>query len=1163
LPPLSPYQEIDRMNRKSLFINDSVIATPGPEETTEGRYVTLQGKRFLKISHVDRMVDFFMTVVSSSDHWLFVSSNGALTAGRKNNFSALFPYYTDDKITDSAATTGPFTQLIAERDGKRHFWQPFSRVYEGFYTIERNLYKSVSCDTLMFEEINHDLGLTFSYTWKFSDRFGFVRQSHLSNHHPSSYRIHILDGVQNVLPHGVAPDTQNTFSNLLDAYKRGEFWADAGLAVFSLSSRLTDKAEPSEALRGSVAWYTGLKDAIPLLSSQQTDSFKHQHDIKPEHEICGERSSFLLLASFTLSPSSQHNWQIILDVNQDHAQVANLGNRLKQNRPTLEQEVADDIRYTSDNLEVIMGQADGLQCGGAENTTAHHYANVMFNTMRGGLYADGYRLDRDDMVSYVKQANRRIHQKHMDFFHALPSTITQKELIETADQTGSPDLSRLCRQYLPLFFSRRHGDPSRPWNWFSINVRNPDGSKRLDYQGNWRDIFQNWESLNLSYPAFFENAVSVFLNYTTADGYNPYRISRDGIDWDKPEPGNPWSHIGYWGDHQIIYLLKFLEWIKAFAPAKLDSLLVTPIFSHAHVPYKIRTYDRLVDDPFNTIDFDYERNDRIEKLVKEHGFDFRMVLRGDGSVLHVSMMEKLLILLLTKLSNLVPDAGIWMNTQRPEWNDANNALVGRGTSVVTLCYLRRFVTFLMESCSSETTGSYQISSSVGTFLKAMDGAFSKHDPASTTTDDRKRREVMDDLGRAGSDYREYYYQHGVPDEQYRLGTKRLADFLATALRWMDQGIRSNLRPDGLYHAYNTIDMKPGTVRINRLKEMLEGQVAVISSGTLSPNEVVTVLKALRNSALYRADQHSYILYPNIHPPGFLHKNAIPEEVFHRIPLLQELINQGDVRLVTRDQSGVAHFHGDLRNRDDVRAVLSVYRTEGFDTANHEAAIIDAFEALFDHASYTGRSGTFFAYEGLGSIYWHMISKLLLAVQETYFKALSLGAKTPQCRELANLYYDIRAGLGYNKSPSAYGAFPTDPYSHSPWGKGAKQPGMTGQVKEEILTRLGELGVLIRDGVIHIEPTLLRDDEWLTEPVSFSYIDVHGTKRSFALAPQTLAFTYCQTLITYTRAAAPRIEVVYADGSQQTMQGTSCGVDVSRHIMLRDGVVDALHVSICM
>ena len=35
----------------------------------------------------------------------------------------------------------------------------------------------------------------------------------------------------------------------------------------------------------------------------------------------------------------------------------------------------------------------------------------------------------------------------------------------------------------------------------------------------------------------------------------------------------------------------------------------------------------------------------------------------------------LLVLLLARFFNYIPEAGLWMNTQRPEWNDANNALV--------------------------------------------------------------------------------------------------------------------------------------------------------------------------------------------------------------------------------------------------------------------------------------------------------------------------------------------------------------------------------------------------------------------------------------------------------------------------------------------------------
>ena len=54
----------------------------------------------------------------------------------------------------------------------------------------------------------------------------------------------------------------------------------------------------------------------------------------------------------------------------------------------------------------------------------------------------------------------------------------------------------------------------------------------------------------------------------------------------------------------------------------------------------------------------------------------------------------------------------------------------------------------------------------------------------------------------------------------------------------------------------------GGIEINYLPEMLEGQVAVLSSGQLNPKESLAVLDALKASALFREDQYSYILYPN-------------------------------------------------------------------------------------------------------------------------------------------------------------------------------------------------------------------------------------------------------------------------------------------------------------
>ncbi len=83
------------------------------------------------------------------------------------------------------------------------------------------------------------------------------------------------------------------------------------------------------------------------------------------------------------------------------------------------------------------------------------------------------------------------------------------------------------------------------------------------------------------------------------------------------------------------------------------------------------------------------------------GADGKLLLDADGQVYQVNLLEKLLVPLLAKLGNLVIDGGIWLNTQRPEWNDANNALVGQGLSMVTLYYMRRYVRFLQELLAAQ------------------------------------------------------------------------------------------------------------------------------------------------------------------------------------------------------------------------------------------------------------------------------------------------------------------------------------------------------------------------------------------------------------------------------------------------------------------------------
>jgi hypothetical protein len=345
-------------------------------------------------------------------------------------------------------------------------------------------------------------------------------------------------------------------------------------------------------------------------------------------------------------------------------------------------------------------------------------------------------------------------------------------------------------------------------------------------------------------------------------------------------------------------------------------------------------------------------------------------------------------------------------------------------------------------------------------------------------------------------------------------------------------------------------------------ELLVGQVAVLSSEMLSSQVTLQLLNALKASKMYREDQHSYILYPDRNLPGFLKKNCISADRIKNSQLIARLVENHDPALIVQDENGVYHFNGTFRNAKDVNAALNSLKKHAqyADLVDKDSALISGlFEEIFDHQSFTGRSGTFFAYEGLGSIYWHMVSKLLLAVQENYFEAIEAGEDAEIITQLAEKYYDIRQGIGFNKTPDVYGAFPTDPYSHTPAGQGAKQPGMTGQVKEEVLTRLGEMGLFVQDGEIIFDPVLLRESEFLKQDEVFRYIDISGQRQEITLSAGSLAYTFCQVPVVYSSLDSNKIKVVFSDGNIHEITGNRLESAISRHIFKRDGYINRITV----
>ncbi|MFT7261309.1 MAG: hypothetical protein ACI9MS_003183, partial [Glaciecola sp.] len=887
-----------------------------------GKFIDMQGERYYAIHNMQMMSPFFISLISDSDHWLFVSSTGGLTAGRVSPETALFPYAPVDKIHESAANTGCKTLLQISKKGQIYKWEAFNKDFNHQYEISQNLYKNTLGDKICFEEINHDLQLAFRYTWTTSDEFGFCRQCELHNLADEHVSVNMIDGLQNILPAGTPRFTQTVSSNLVDAYKWSELHRPTGLAMFTLYSGITDRAEPSESLKANTVFSMGFDEYKVLLCNAQLENFWRNDVLETESAKRGIRGAYFLNVEFELPPMQSKKWQLVANLEQNQSQVSALIQSLGNPSKVLT-DLTDSISEGSDILARIMAASDGFQLTSEENVSVHHYANTLFNNLRGGVFDNQYSLSTRDFIATLKIFNIDVHSKHVEGLSQLPEQIALQDFSSIITSINDPQLERLAAEYLPITFGRRHGDPSRPWNQFEIRLKDDAGHRLLSYQGNWRDIFQNWEALTFSYPEFIECVIAKFVNASTIDGYNPYRITKGGIDWEVEEPDDPWSYIGYWGDHQIIYLLKMLELSKQFHPTLLAQLLNQSIFSYANVPYRIKSFDDMLNNAKSTVTYDEDSAARIAEKVEQFGADGKLILDKNGDVYQVNLLEKLLVPLLCKLGNLVVDGGIWLNAQRPEWNDANNALVGQGLSMVTLNYLRRYVRFfqgLMKDQSDTTELSYEVALWLKETAEILQELSPKLDglPVSDTL----RFNVLKDLGQAAWRYREAVYKTQSFSHKEICSVDMVNLLLSHALIVIDHTIQNNVGDDGLYHSYNLLGFRDQQATVENLYPMLEGQVAAISSGAINPKQTADVLDALFASDVYRSDQKTFMLYPDRVQTPFLDKNVITLAEFNDVPVLSQMMSAADERIVMQDVEGCYRFNPKVKNNGELILLLN-------------------------------------------------------------------------------------------------------------------------------------------------------------------------------------------------------------------------------------------------
>ena len=183
---------------------------------------------------------------------------------------------------------------------------------------------------------------------------------------------------------------QANSSVLTDAYKQSELQANSRMAIYSTASGITDRPEPMENLRANCAWSSGLDEVAVTLATKVPDAMIQAKAIDSCDLNCGQRGAYWLHGEVTVEPGQKKEWVIVLDSDLDAAGIAQ---RIEELDTHDGQElVKDAIDSNAAELVRLLASADAFQCVNDSMSQIHHTANVLFNSMRGGVFINGYDI---------------------------------------------------------------------------------------------------------------------------------------------------------------------------------------------------------------------------------------------------------------------------------------------------------------------------------------------------------------------------------------------------------------------------------------------------------------------------------------------------------------------------------------------------------------------------------------------------------------------------------------------------------------------------------------------------------------------------------------------------------------------------------------------------
>lgn len=597
-------------------------------------------------------------------------------------------------------------------DGFRTFAKINGTVTE-IFNNSHNVFRTMRIKRHEFtvEEINHDLGLKFEMTYFGLPNESFaslVRIVNVSNLTDQEIEFELIDGVAQLLPTGVNQFSMKGLANLVRSWM-DVYHLDKSIGFYKMRSSSADTAEVVENSDGNFYVSSFENELVKPIadpdlvfgydtSKQKAVGFEHKtvQEMLDAHQATQNKIPVGFSAvTVTLKPNKVVRMNTLIGHAYSDEFIIENAKEISQNKY---------VDLKRQEAEVVLDEllTDVETVSNIPIFDDYIKQNYLDNILRGG-YPMILKNDNQNMVYHL--------------------------------------------------YSRRHGDLERDYNFFSI-------APEFYSQGNgsFRDVCQNRRSDILLNPNVKDFNMKMFASFIQADGYNPLSIdgssfeignkkvakdlskelfnghpemtrllektftpgsiintmTQEGINIDASDEqifDKIFPHAtqnfeakfgeGYWIDHWT-YILDLVENYESIYPDKMSQAL-----------YHDRTY-KTFDSPvtvlprsekicltssnevrrFGSIQhFDNEKMNKLH-IDQEKASWFK---DRDGNIVYSSLFEKLVILVVNKITQLDPSGiGLEMEAEKPGWNDAMNGLPGLfGSGVSETIELKRVVDYLI------------------------------------------------------------------------------------------------------------------------------------------------------------------------------------------------------------------------------------------------------------------------------------------------------------------------------------------------------------------------------------------------------------------------------------------------------------------------------------